>query len=58
MKRLLVMFSTVLFGLAGVFSVAQTQSQAGGLPDISARVQVLETITTALQTQVTAVQTK
>jgi hypothetical protein len=56
--RLLVALSTLtLLGL-GVFASVEAQSQAGGLPAVSARVQVLEGIATTLQTQVTTLQTQ
>ena len=44
-------------GLAGVSSSAEAQSQAGGLPAVSARVSILEGIAAKLQTAVTTLAT-
>ena len=46
----------LLFGMTA--PRAEAESQAGGLPDVSARVGVLEGIATTLQTQVTTLQTQ
>jgi hypothetical protein len=44
------------FSLVGISSPANAESQAGGLPDVSARVLVLEGIATTLQTLVATLQ--
>jgi len=56
--RLLFLLSGLALALFGLFAPAEAQSQAGGLPDVSARVRVLEGIATTLQNQVTTLQTQ
>ena len=46
------------FSLVGISSPANAESQAGGLPEVSARVFVLEGIATTLQTLVATLQSK
>src|SRR5262245_53251474 len=58
MKRLLSLATIVSLCLGGLFAMAEAQSQAGGLPDVSARVSILEGIATTLQNQVTTLQTE
>ena len=53
MKRLLILAPLTILALA---AAAEAQSQAGGLPDVSARVTVLETQNKALETRVTTLQ--
>jgi Skp family chaperone for outer membrane proteins len=54
-KRLLMLVPLTVLALA---AAAEAQSQAGGLPDVSVRVQVLETQTKALETQTKALETQ
>jgi hypothetical protein len=56
--RLLFLLAGLALGLLGLFAPAEAQSQAGGLPAVSARVEVLEGIATTLQNQVTTLQTQ
>ena len=53
MKRLLILAPLTVLALA---AAAEAQSQAGGLPDVAARVEVLETMNKALETRVTTLQ--
>lgn len=55
MLRLLTLVPLTMLALV---TTAQAQSQAGGLPDVSARVQVLETQAKTLETRVTTLQTQ
>jgi Skp family chaperone for outer membrane proteins len=55
MKRLLMLVPLTVLALA---AAAEAESQAGGLPDVSVRVQVLETQTKALETQTKALETQ
>lgn len=50
--------AVAMLGLVWLSSSAEAQSQAGGLPDVSSRVQVLETAQKAIQTQVTTLDTQ
>jgi hypothetical protein len=54
-KRLLMLVPLTVLAFA---AAAEAQSQAGGLPDVSDRVQVLEMQTRALETRVTTLQTE
>jgi Skp family chaperone for outer membrane proteins len=55
MKRFLVLVPLTVLAFA---AAAEAQSQAGGLPEVSARVQALETQTKALETQTKALETQ